>query len=162
MNKKIIFIMSLVVNLIAFSTIWIIKSKKFKSENFEISNTFLFSIVSLYLSYYNLVVILSLSILFPPVNQSEKSIDALLTQISKAKSEQNIPLLRDLLKQKTEFDKTSTNRKESNFIKEYHRMYMMSLYLLYAPVLLYTASSFIFVNSILNDGIVIFLFLFLF
>jgi hypothetical protein len=144
--------MFLVVNVIAFSAIWIIKSKKFQSENFEISSSFLFSIVSLYLSYYNLVIILFLSILFSPVNQSEKSIDALLTQISKAKADQNIPLLRDLLKQKAEFDKTATNRKESNFIKGYHRMYMTSLYLLYVPVLLYTASSFIFVNSILNDG----------
>lgn len=128
------------------------KYEKMKSRGEEIGDSFFFSIISVVVAYWLAMLAIAAAIVFPPTPPSPKKTDDIGERIAAARKAQDIPKLRELLREKSTQETSSDSRKDEAVLSRMHAVHMNSLILLYAPAMLYTWSTQRFAYDMLYEG----------
>jgi hypothetical protein len=166
-SKKVLIYVVVFAMSVASIFIWSSKWERMKGSaaveaGMEINDGLYFSVVAIVVSFWSVVIAMIVCLIMPPVSADssmKRGKDDLIKRIELARAQSNVDLLRELLREKASQDKELVTGgvgpdriKERAFITKLHCVHMNSLILLYLPVLLYSASTWMFAHAMLYEG----------
>jgi len=139
--------------LVTVAWIWFQKSAKLIGPEMGVDSSFLFTLIFSVVSFWSAVCALVFAVVFPPRYTPKNKAASLEKKIEKARADTNIPLLRQLLREKSSLDNTSGIEKEQQAVADFHAVHMNSLVLLYIPAVIYGSFSWMFSHAMLYEGV---------